>query len=101
MDLSEAAGKGDLETIRSLLDAGADIRYVRPRGYTVMIDVLHGRSILDDEQLIPVLRLLIERGADLNAVSDYGESALSVALRISRFDAVGLLLEAGADPAPL
>ena len=101
MDLSEAAGKGDLETIRSLLNAGADIRYVKPRGYTVMIDVMHGRSILEDEQLVPVLRLLIERGADLDAVSEYGESALSVASRIGRFDAIGVLLDAGANPAPL
>ena len=101
MDLSEAAGDGDLETIRALLDAGADIRYMKPHGYTVMIDVMHGRPILEDQQLIPVLRLLIEGGADLNAVSDYGESALSVTSRVGRFDAVGLLLEAGADPTPL
>jgi ankyrin repeat protein len=100
-ELSEAVGKGDLETIRSLLDAGADIHYVRPHGYTVMIDVMYGRSIIDDEQLIPVLRLLIEHGADLDAASDYGESALSVASWVGRFDAVGLLLEAGASPAPL
>jgi ankyrin repeat protein len=100
-NLSEAVGEGDLETIRSLLDAGADIRYVRPSGYTVMIDVMHGRTILEDPQLLPVLRLLIERGADLDAVSEYGESALSVASRVGRFDAVGVLLEAGANPSPL
>lgn len=100
MDLSEAANDGELETIRALLDAGAEIRYVRSHGRTVMFDVMGGR-ILRDKQLIPVLRLLIERGADLNAVSDYGDSALSVASRVGRFDAVGLLLEAGADPAPL
>ena len=101
MDLSEASRQGDLETIRTLLDAGADIRYVNPHGCTVMIDVMYGRSILEDEQLIPVLHLLIERGAELNTVTDYGESALSVTSRVGRFDAVGLLLEAGADPAPL
>ncbi len=100
-DLSEAVGKGDLETIRSLLDAGDDIRYVRPHGYTAMIDVMHGRSIMDDEQLVPVLHLLIERGADLDAESEYGESALSVSSRVGRFDAVGLLLDAGANPVPL
>jgi ankyrin repeat protein len=100
-ELSEAVGKGNLEAIRSLLGAGADVLYVRPKGYTVMIDVMHGRSITNDEQLIPVLRLLIESGADLDAVSDYGESALSVASNMGRFDAVGLLLDAGADPVPL
>lgn len=51
MDLSEAVGEGDLHKLRDLLDAGADIRYVRPHGYTVMIDVMHGRSILDDPHL--------------------------------------------------
>ncbi len=99
--LGEAVGQGDLVVIRSLLDAGANVHYVRPKGYTVMVDVMHGRSIAEDEQLIPVLRLLIERGADLDAVSDYGESALSVASNLGRFDAVGLLLDAGADPGPL
>lgn len=100
-ELSEAVSEGDLETIRGLLDDGADVRYVRPHGYTVMIDVMHGRSILEDTDLLAVLRLLIDRGADLDAVSDYGESALSVASRVGRFDAVELLLSAGANPAPL
>lgn len=100
-ELAEAVGEGNLETIRWLLDDGADIRYVRPHGYTVMIDVMHGRSIADDKELLVVLRLLIERGADLDAVSEYGESALSVSSNMGRFDAVGLLLDAGADPKPL
>src|SRR6185312_8170763 len=99
--LAEAVSEGDIETIRSLLDDGADVRYVRPHGYTAMIDVMHGRSILEDSQLLPVLQLLIDRGADLDAVSDYGESALSVSSRVGRFDAVRLLLDAGADPKPL
>src|SRR3954471_2913611 len=99
-DLSGAVGEGDLAKISALLDAGADIRYVRPHGYTVMIDVMHGRTILEDPQLLPVLRLLIDCGADLNAVSEYGESALSVASWVGRFDAVELLVNSGADPAP-
>jgi ankyrin repeat protein len=100
-ELSDAVEKGNLEAIRSLLNAGADIHYVRPKGYSVMIDVMHGRSTSVDEQLMSVLQLLIDRGANLDGVSDYGESALSVASNMGRFDAVGLLLNAGADPAPL
>src|SRR5688572_18685413 len=100
-ELSEAVSAGDIDAARAFLDAGADVRYVRPHGYTVLIDAMHGRSILEDPQLLPVLRLLIDRGADLDAVSDYGESALSVASRVGRFDAVALLLDAGANPAPL
>jgi len=100
-DLREAVGAGDLKAVEALLDAGADIRYVRPSGYTVMIDAMHGRDILKDPSLLPLLNLLIDRGADIDAVSDYGESALSVASNVGRFDAVKLLLDAGADPAPL
>src|SRR4051812_34686443 len=100
-ELADAVGEGDLGAIRRLLDDGADIRYVRPRGYTVLIDAMHGRSTSEGSDLLAVLRLLIDRGAGLDAVSDYGESALSVASRVGRFDAVELLLNSGADPAPL
>src|SRR5688572_5397657 len=99
--LSRAVWTGDIEAVRAILDDGADIHYVRPHGYTVLIDFLYGRSILKDPELLPLLRLLIDRGADLDAESDYGESALSVASRVGRFDAVELLLDAGAKPAPL
>lgn len=99
--LTEAARAGNLEKIQALLDAGADVRYVRPSGYAVMIDVMYGRDILKDPNLLAILRLLIDRGADLDAESDYGESALSVASRVGRFDAVALLLDAGANPEPL
>src|SRR5207248_265298 len=77
------------------------VRYVRPHDYTALIDAMHGRPIEDDAQLLPLLRLLVERGADLNAISSYGESAARVASRVGRFDAVGVLLDAGADPAQL
>ena len=101
MDLKEAVREGDQEKIIALLNAGADIRYVRPSGYTVMIDVMHGRPNQQSQNLIPLLRLLIDRGADLDAVSDHSESALSVAALIGRLDAIRLLLEAGANPDPL
>ena len=100
-ELSQALGNGDITAVRALLDAGADVGYVRPEGYSALIDVMHGRSIADDVQLVPLVRLLIERGADLDQVSSYGESALSVASNMGRFDAVELLLNSGADPTPL
>ena len=99
-DFSKAVQECSPETIRAMLDAGADVRYVRPHNYTAMIDVLH-RWKCDDEEdeaaLVPLMQLLIERGADVNAISDYGESALRVAARRGRFDIVWLLLQAGAD----
>lgn len=99
--LSLAVGAGALGKARALLDAGANIRYRRPKQYTVLLDALHGRQIGRDPDLVPLVRLLIERGAALDTASDYGESALGVASRLGRFDVVQLLLQAGADPAPL
>jgi ankyrin repeat protein len=100
-DLHAAIKTGDLEAIRASLDGGADVRYVRPHVYTPLIDALHIPTLDTEGEHLPILRLLIERGADLDAVSDYGESALSVASRLGWFEAVRLLLDAGADPAPL
>jgi ankyrin repeat protein len=41
--------------------------------------------------------LLVAHGVELSGVSAYGESGLRVLSRLGRFDAVGLLLDAGAD----
>lgn len=95
--LGLAVRLGNLEKIQLILDAGADINYRRPGGYDVLIDAMHGRDILQDENLIEILNLLISRGAAVNGMSSYGETAIKVAARIGRFDAVQLLLNAGAN----
>lgn len=49
---------------------------------------MHGRMINRDPQLLPLVDFLIERGADLDSVSTYSESALSVSSNHGRFDVV-------------
>ena len=100
-ELSFAVSAGNVEQVTVLLDAGADIRYRKPERYDVLIDAMYGRPIATDPHLVPLVRLLIDRGARLDSVTTYEESALSVASNNGRFDAVRVLLEAGADPAPL
>ena len=95
--LGLAVNSGNLAKIQFLLDAGADINYQRPEGYDVLIDAMYGRDITQDENLIPILNLLLERGAKINCISSYGETALKVASRVGRFDAVQVLLAAGCD----
>lgn len=96
--LSIAIGQGDLKVIEFLIDRGADVRYMRPANYDALIDAVHTQN---KAELIPLLRLLISRGALLNTVSTYSESAIRVASRRGQFDVVRELLQAGADPAPL
>src|SRR5262245_37315322 len=96
-DLQEALREGDPERVRALISAGADTRYKRERGYDALIDAVHGRDMARDPRLLELLGLLIEHGVDLSGVSDYGESGLRVLSNWGRFDAVRLLLEAGAD----
>ncbi|MBW4661820.1 MAG: ankyrin repeat domain-containing protein [Drouetiella hepatica Uher 2000/2452] len=91
--LGLAVKSGNLDKIRFLLDVGADIHYQLPHGYDVLISATCGPDI----SLIPILNLLIERGAKVTGVSSYAESALRIASRVGRFDAVKVLLTAGAD----
>jgi ankyrin repeat protein len=48
--------------------------------------------------LIEILKLLIANGVSLRGMTTYGESGVRVLSRIGRFDAVQLLLKAGANP---
>jgi ankyrin repeat protein len=97
LELESALGRGDPGEVRALIAAGADIRYVREHGYNALVDAVHGRDVYRDARLLDLLKLLIARGVDLNAVTSYKESGLRVLSHIGRFDGVRLLLESGAD----
>jgi ankyrin repeat protein len=96
-DLRKALGEGDPDRIRALIEAGANIRYKCDHGYDALLDAVHHRDIPRDPRLLDLLALLIAHGVDLSGVSSYRESGLRVLSRLGRFDAVRLLLEAGAD----
>jgi ankyrin repeat protein len=100
-ELSGALCEGDLQRARTLIEAGADVRYKRDHGYDAVLDAVHGRGMDPDQQLLELLALLAAHDADLSGVSSYGESGLRVLSRRGRFDAVRLLLDAGADKTQL
>jgi ankyrin repeat protein len=100
-NLSEALRDGDLGRVRTLIEAGADVRYKRDHGYDAVLDAVHGRGMDCNQRLLDLLALLAAHGADLSGVSSYGESGLRVLSRLGRFDAVRLLLDAGADKTQL
>lgn len=98
--LSLALGAGDPEKVAVLLEAGADPHYSRD-GYGALLDAVHGRDIARDDRLVPLLALVIGRGAALDTITSYAESGLRVLSRVGRFDAVATLLAAGADESQL
>lgn len=97
--LSLATGTGDLSKLALLLTAGANVNQVNKSGYSALLSAMY--RLGGSEQLVPVAKLLIESGANIEQTSSYGELPLKVASMRDRFDAVGTLLDAGADPRAL
>ena len=86
--LMYAALYGDRESVRLVLDKGADVNAHNQAGATALM------WAVDDLQKT---RLLIERGADVNARSDNQRTALMMAAgRAGNIDVVKLLLDRGA-----
>ena len=100
--LINAVRTGDLETIRRILDihpelvnAGVDLpQRVRPSD-TLTMRLIH---LAIAEAQIDVLRLLIERGADLHVHNDEGRTPLHDCFELNHDDYAKILIEAGAVP---
>lgn len=97
-DLRASLALGDPRKVASLINAGADIHYQAEHDYDALIDAVHGRDVFRDPHLIELLTLLIDNGVSVTGMSTYGESAVRVLSCLGRFDAVQLLLRAGANP---
>jgi ankyrin repeat protein len=109
--LMYAAREGHLETVRLLLNAGADVNAVDTNWIGPLLLAISNNHI-------DVARFLIDRGADLHAVDWYGRTPLWAAVEIRNVDLhyttfehmmtaedrrgtldfIGELLDAGADP---
>jgi ankyrin repeat protein len=92
--LMAAAGAGDLEAVKCLLDHGADVKAKSPTGFTALIAAaLSGNA--------GIVELLLERGADPNALCklerDILQTPAGVAASLGHADCLRLLMAAGAD----
>ncbi|MGB9416386.1 MAG: ankyrin repeat domain-containing protein [Acidobacteriaceae bacterium] len=90
-----AAAFADCETVRVLLDAGADVGQISQT--PMRNQALHALLALSKDA--DTARLLMERGADVNAVQTAGYRPLHQAAVAGREDLVRMLLDAGADKA--
>jgi len=83
---------GDLASLETLIEAGADIRETDADGASA----LHWAVYADQ---LDAARLLIEAGADATLASRYGVTPLYLAAVNGNAAMIELLLDAGADPA--
>ena len=122
-NLVKAAARGDLNSVKKLIECGANPDANDKKGYTALIwaiDKAHDETALfliehganvnraDNYGYTPLIwaadrgrengaRLLIERGADLNSTDNGGKTALIWAVIKKRYDMAKLLLNANAD----
>jgi ankyrin repeat protein len=88
--LMQAAYRGDLETVKALAAAGADVEAQGPDGWTpLMCAVISGQ--------VGVVEMLVQAGADADALTPDGWSVLMKALLWGHTEVVKVLLQYGAD----
>ncbi len=89
--VAEAAARGDLESVRTLLRDGADVNAAQGDGMTA----LHWAALRGDAEMVSVL---VYAGANVASTTRLGAyTPLHLASRDGRAEAVALLLEAGSD----
>ena len=108
--LERAASIGDVEAVRMLLDAGAKISHGVPLHYAAGARLhdegKYARGATQSQELdegrIPVMALLVERGADVNMRWESRHLVvrypISYAVNVGAFKRVRWLLERGANP---
>jgi ankyrin repeat protein len=87
----DAAARGDMGSLRSLLDGAADVNAARADGSSALAWAVYR----DDSAMAD---MLLAAGADANAANDYGVTPLHLACANGNDDIVRSLLEAGAEP---
>jgi ankyrin repeat protein len=90
--LINAVKSGDIDTVRSLLDQGADVDQPAPDGTSALAYAAYHNDPA-------MLDLLLGKGnAEVNAVNDYGATALYMAAMNASPELILSLLRADADP---
>lgn len=94
-ELMNAAYAGDLEHVRQLLAAGADVNAKDEGGWTALMKACYNAE--QKRGYAEVVQALIDAGADIEAPIGYGVRPLMLAAGYGEADVVDTLLKAGAD----
>lgn len=101
--LESASARGDIEAVQMLFDAGAEIRYGYPLHYAAGAPAVTGGGAqsYDVDRIMPIMQLLLERGADINQKGEtelVAHHPIMYAVMAGAVQRVRWLLERGADP---
>lgn len=91
LDIYYCAAHGDIESVRSFLDNGADVNALDEPGGTPVLQLAAQEGYLD------IVRLLVARGADVHALNGYGETPLHETAVHNQPKVAEFLLYCGAD----
>ena len=90
-----SAGSGDMQTVLEMLEQGVDINvHASFGGPTALIVAARFGHVA-------IVEVLLERGAEVNAEDDYGQTALYFAKKNSKIKVVELLEAAGGTSPPV
>lgn len=87
--MTDDAAEGAVRTVRAYLDLGVPLTATNNDGATAAYAAAAGGSL-------PVLEMLVARGADLNATNSYGDSPLEAAVENQHTSAANFLRSHGA-----
>jgi len=90
-EAAAAAERGDVATLRALVDRGADLDEVAPSGVNLLMYEIVAKNEL-------AVRALLAAGAKPNVLTPIGTSPMLVAATSPEPRFLGLLLESGGDP---
>ena len=86
----DAVKSGDLETVETLIENGADVNAIIWYGYTALMTAIENGHT-------QIAELLIANGVDINETNWFSDSALMIASRNGHTQVVKLLIANGVD----
>jgi ankyrin repeat protein len=90
-ELADAAERGDLRAVRSLLRANSDVDAAQPDGMTALLWAVQNNNLEMADRLL-------RAGADSSAANRTGVTPLYLAAMNASAEMIARLIEAGADP---
>lgn len=100
--LMQAVNYGNAKLVETLIKKGANVKakikgYSTPLMFLGMTEAQYDKNRPSVEENERIIKLLINNGADINAVNNKGESALYIAIENNQIEAAKALIKNGAD----